>query len=53
MPKKDYSKENVLLIRVTAYLKKRIKLAASLNGMNVSEWIRYVVRKELERQDLM
>jgi uncharacterized protein (DUF1778 family) len=39
-------KEESMLIRVSAQDKERLTKAAHLEGMNLSEWVRWVLRQE-------
>lgn len=43
------TKNEKLNIWVTPYLKEQIYKAAQSRGMNISEYVRYVTRKELDK----
>ena len=46
-----YMKEEFLRIRVSKSLKESIYRTAQSKGMNISEYIRYITRKEIERDE--
>jgi len=54
MPKKiSGSKKVVLAVRVSPHIKNTVVKLASTEDMDVSEWIRNLIRKELDRRGLL